>query len=182
MLAVKGFRPQKEANILVNTPTDPAQALIRRFTAWEKRIENLIEFFTQIQKFQKEHSRHYSALAEVTSQRVYEDEGFIDDPRGVLGIWNILRDKTLTLARFYDGLNDSYNDTVVKDLRSQLVDIRVFRTEIQHLRTREGSKVAKKQKRFFDSVSDLKLSINRFRKPTPSDDPFIRSRSMFFLY
>jgi len=179
MLAVRDFRPQEGANIIVNTPADPAQALIRRYIAWEKRLENLIEFFTLVQKFQKDHSRHYTALSEVVGKKLHEDEGFVKDAQGVLSIWDSLHEKSLTLARFFNGLHDSYNDTVLTDLKSQLDEVRQFKSEIHQLRTREGAKVTKKQKRFFDSVTDLKLSINRLRTPTTYDDPFIRSRSKF---
>jgi hypothetical protein len=161
----------------VSTPSDPAQALIKRYTAWERRLENLMELFTQIQKFQKEHSKHYHTLSEIAGQSFPEGEGFTDDSRGVLSIWEALKEKSTTLARFHDGLHDSYNDHVVRELKNQLEEVRQFKKEMHRLRTREGAKVVKKQRRFFESVTDLKLSVNRLRIQNPSDDPFIRNRS-----
>ena len=175
MLALMHVEERSNATQVVNAPIDPAQALLRRFTAWEKRMDNLIEFFTQIQRFQKEHSRQYSALSDLAGQ-TFGDEMLPDE--GIVSIWRGLRDKTYELARFYDGLFDCYNETITKDLKMRLSDIRTFKSEIERLRSREAAKVSKRQKKFLNAMSDLNISINRIRTPSARDDPFVENRGI----
>lgn len=178
MLALMQVKERSDAAQVVNAPIDPAQALLKRFTAWEKRMDNLIEFFTQIQRFQKEHSKQYSALSDLAGQ-TFGDEMLPEE--GVVSIWRGLRDKTSELARFYDGLFDGYNETIIKDLKTRLSDIRTFKSEIERLRSREATKVSKRQKKFFNAVSALNVSINRIRAPSARDDPFVENRGPITL-
>ena len=178
MLALMQVEERSDAAQVVNAPIDPAQALLKRFTAWEKRMDNLIEFFTQIQRFQKEHSKQYLALSDLAGQ-TFGDEMLPEE--GIVSIWRGLRDKTSELARFYDGLFDGYNETIIKDLKTRLSDIRTFKSEIERLRSREATKVSKRQKKFFNAVSALNVSINRIRAPTARDDPFVENRGPITL-
>ena len=169
--------PRRDASQVVNAPIDPAQALLRRYTHWEKRLENLIEFFSQIQRFQKIHSKQYLDLAELAGHRFGLDENFHQD--GIISIWQGLKDKTTELGRFYDGLQESYNNTVINELKTRLQDIQMFKAEINRLRTNEAAAVAKKQKKFLESVGDLGVSINSMRTRSAKLDPFVVNRSRF---
>ena len=135
MLALMHVEERSNAAQVVNAPIDPAQALLRRFTAWEKRMDNLIEFFTQIQRFQKEHSRQYSALSYLAGQ-TFGDETLPEE--GIVSIWRGLRDKTAELARFYDGLYHCYYETIIKDLKMRLSDIRTFTARKEPAGNRRG--------------------------------------------
>jgi len=178
MLALMYHKPRTDATQVVNTPVDPAQALLRRFTGWEKRIENLIAFFTHVQKFQKVHSKHYTELSDLVMHKFGEDERLSED--GIVSIWRGLKDKTTELARFYDGLHDTYGETIVNDLKMRLADIRIFKNEITRLRSKQAEYVAGKQKRFLNAVGDLNDSINRIRTPTAREDPFVQNRGALF--
>ena len=167
--------PRRDASQVVNAPIDPAQALLRRYTHWEKRLENLMNFFSQIQRFQKIQSKQYSDLSDLVGQRFGLEENFHQD--GIVSIWKGLKDKTAALARFYDGLHECYNTTVISELRMRLKDIQMFKAEINRLRTNEATAVARKQKRFLDSVGDLGVSINSMRTRSPKFDPFVVNRS-----
>jgi len=175
MLALMHVETRSNAAQVVNPPTDPAQALLKRFTSWEKRMENLIDFFSQIQRFQKDHARQYTALSEISGQ--YFGEEVLPD-NGVMSIWRGLRDKTAELARFYDGLSENYNETILKELRMRFADIRLFKSEIERLRSSEAAKVAEKQKKFFKTVRDLNVSIGRIRTQDAKNDPLVKNRSM----
>jgi hypothetical protein len=173
--ALMHFKPQRDVIDVVKPPSDPAQALLKRFTSWEKRVDNLIDFFKDVQRFQKEQARQYAGLSALAAERFGDDEHFPQD--GVNSIWAGLKEKTLEVSRFYDGLPESYNQLIVNDLKIKLADIRVFKNEIQRIRKREAVKVAKKHKRFLDSVNNLNSSINRIGRPAPGDDPFVENRS-----
>jgi hypothetical protein len=173
MLTLMHVEERSNAAQVIDAPIDPAQALLKRFTAWEKRMDNLIEFFTLIQRFQKEHSKQYSALSNIAGQ-TFGDEMLPEE--GIVSIWRGLRDKTSELARFYDGLYDCYNETIIKDLKMRLYDIRTFKSEIERLRSREVIKVSKRQKKFFNAVSHLNISISRIRTSSARDDPFVENR------
>lgn len=174
MLALMHVEPRSNAAQVVNAPIDPAQALLRRFACWEKRMENLIEFFGQVQRFQKEHSRQYTTLSYLAGHH-FGDENFPEE--GIVSIWRGLRDKTAELARFYDGLSDNYNETILKDLRMRLAEVRLFKSEIERLRSREAAKVAEKQKQFLKAVTALHVSINRIGTPRAGGDPLVENRS-----
>ena len=176
MLALMHAEPRNNAAQVANPPIDLAQALLRRFTCWEKRIENLIGFFLQIQRFQKEHSRQYTSLSELAGQQ-FGDESLPEE--GIRSIWGGLRDKSAELARFYDGLSDNYNETIIRELKMRLVEIRLFKSEIEQLRSSEATKVSTKQKKFLAAVSKLSVSINRIRSPSARSDPLIENRSNF---
>jgi hypothetical protein len=169
--------PRRDASQVVNAPIDPAQALLRRYTHWEKRLENLISFFSLIQRFQKIHSKQYLDLSKLASHRFGLEENFHQD--GIISIWRGLKDKTAELGRFYDGLQESYNNTVINELNMRLQDIQMFKAEINRLRTNEAAAVAKKQKKFLDSVGDLGVSINSMRTRSAKLDPFVVNRSTF---
>ena len=147
--------PRRDASQVVNAPIDPAQALLRRYTHWEKRLENLISFFSLIQRFQKIHSKQYLDLSELAGQRFGLEENF------------------------HHGLQESYNNTVINELNMRLQDIQMFKAEINRLRTNEAAAVAKKQKKFLDSVGDLGVSINSMRTRSAKLDPFVVNRSTF---
>lgn len=171
--------PRKDAYQVANAPIDPSQALLRRYTHWEKRLLNLIDFFNSVQRFQKQISRQYTQLSDKAGQRFSVEENFHQD--GITSIWRGLKDKTGELARFYDGLHESYNQTVIKELNMRLQEIQIFKVEINRLHTKEVAAVAKKQQKFRDSVKDLGISINSMRTRNAKVDPFVVNRSIFLL-
>jgi predicted RNA-binding protein len=180
MLALMHFESRKEVVDVFNPPTDPGPALLQRFTSWENRVDNIINFFAQVQKLQKEQSRQYTRLSQLAAEKFDDDENFHED--GVIGVWRVLREKTMEVSRFYNGLPDSYNEHILKVLRTKLADIRVFKNEIQRLRKQDATKVSKKHKRFLNAVNNLNSSINRIGRPTPGNDPFVENRSIPLLF
>lgn len=175
MLALMVTPERSDATQVMYAPIHPAQALLTRFTCWEKRIENLVEFFTQVQSFQKAHSRHYTALSLHAGQTYGEDERLRED--GVIRIWKGLQEKTAELARFYDGLAVSYDDTVLRELKMKLAEIRIFKGDLNRIRSKEAVKAEKRQGRFEDAVNNLTKSLNQVGDPKQRDDPLVANRS-----
>jgi hypothetical protein len=178
MLALMVTPERSDATQVMYAPVHPAQALLTRFTCWEKRIENLLDFFTQVQTFQKTHSRHYTALSLLAGHTFGEDERLQED--GVIRIWKGLQEKTGELARFYDGLSVSYDDTVLRELRMKLAEIRIFKGDLNRIRSKEAAKAEKRQGRFEEAVSNLTKSLNKVGDPKQMDDPFVANRSKSF--
>jgi hypothetical protein len=172
-----GKKPRDDAVDTIPPPCDPAKALLERFTCWEKRLDNLIDFFTAVQSSQKDHSRQYAGLSRLAAEKFEDEDNF--DADGVLCIWKVLKEKTAQVSRFYDGLPESYNEVIIKDLRLRLADVRVFKSEIQRLRKWESAKVAKRHKKFIGAVNALNSSINRVGRLAPGDDPFVENRRTF---
>jgi hypothetical protein len=88
MLALMHLKTRSNAAQIVNPPIDPAQALFKRFTSCEKRLENLVDF-SQIQRFQKDHACQY------TAGQYFSEEVLLKNC--VVSIWRRLRDKLLNL-------------------------------------------------------------------------------------
>jgi hypothetical protein len=170
----EAFRTQADS---ASSPIDPAHALLKRFAGWEKRVANLQNFFTQVQRFQKDIARHYAALSDIAGEN-FGDETLSSD--GVIAIWKGLRDKTFKLGRFYDGLSTTYLQKILTDLAKYAYEIKVFKGDIERLRSKEVDTVSKKQKDFQRSVRDLQFSITRLRTNSGKDDPFVRNRGIFF--
>jgi hypothetical protein len=59
-----------------------------------------------------------------------------------------------------------------------LADIRLFKSEIERLRSSEAAKVAERQKKFFNTVRDLNVSIGRIRTQDAKNDPLVKNRSI----
>jgi hypothetical protein len=175
MLALMVTPERRDATQAMYAPIHPAQALLTRFTCWEKRIENLIEFFTQVQDFQRIHSRHYLALSVLASQTFGEAERFRED--GVIRIWKGLQEKTAVLARFYDGLSTAYDETVLRDLKMKLAEIRIFKGDLNKIRSKEAARAEKKQGNFEVAVNNLTKSLNQIGVSKQRDDPFVANRS-----
>lgn len=170
----EAFRTQADST---SSPIDPAHALLKRFAGWEKRVANLQTFFNQIQCFQKDIARHYSALSDIAGEN-FGDETLSSD--GVMTIWKGLRDKTRKLGVFYAGLSNTYVQKILGDLEKYALEIKVFKGDIERLRSKEVDTVSKKQKAFQRSVRDLQFSITRLRANSGKDDPFVRNRGIFF--
>jgi len=166
---------RNDATQVMYAPVHPAQALLTRFTCWEKRIENLVEFFTQVQSFQKAHSRHYTALSLHAGQTYGGEERLSED--GVIRIWKGLQEKSAELATFYDGLAVSYDDTVLRELKMKLAEIRIFKGDLNRIRSKEAVKAEKRQGRFEDAVNNLTKSLNQVGNPKQRDDPLVANRS-----
>src|SRR5271156_4219997 len=176
MAAITHFDPRTEAGPTVDTQTDPAQTLLRRFSIWEKRIENLIDFFTRVQDFQKVQSRHYLALCDIATKRFGGGDDFPE--HGVNSISTALKDKMAALGTLYKGLGESYEDMILKDLKMSLSDIKIFKGELSSLRTTKTVEIAKRRQKFMDAVREVNVSINRIRIPSAEDDPFVENRSI----
>jgi GTP1/Obg family GTP-binding protein len=164
---------KKEVRQVTPPPSDPAHALQGRFTCWEKRIENLMEFFVQVQRFQREQSRQYANISEIANRK-FENEKFADD--GIVSIWDGLRTKTAELAKFYHGLYDSYNDNILDDLKIHLADVKHFKSEVEGVRRRVTRAVARKHKRLRWAETGLKQSVAHVKPHSANDDPFVANR------
>jgi hypothetical protein len=175
MFALMNTPERSDASQVMCAPVHPAQALLTRFTCWEKRIENLVDFFTQVQTFQKAHSRHYTALSLQAAQTYGEDERLQED--GVVRIWKGLQEKTTELARFYDGLSVSYDNTIIRELRLKLAEIRTFKGDLNRIHSKEVAKAKKRQGRFEDAVNNLTKSLNPGGGSKQRDDPYVANRS-----
>jgi len=156
-----------------SSPIDPTHALLTRFAGWEKRVANLQKFFTQVQKFQRDIARHYVALSDTAGEN-FGDETL--SPEGVITIWKGLKEKTTKLGRFYDGLSDTYLQKIIRELDKYAYEIKVFKGDIERLRSKAVDTVSKKQKDFQRSVRELQFSITRLRNNSGKDDPFVRNR------
>jgi hypothetical protein len=177
------FDPRTDAGPTVDAQTDPAQTLLRRFSIWEKRVEILIDFFTRIQEFQRAQSRHYLSLSDTAAKRFGGDDDFPED--GVNSISTALKEKMAALGTLYKGLGESYEETIIKGLKTSLSDIKIFKGELSSLRTTKTAEVSKRRQKFMDAVGELNVSLNRIRVPSAEDDPFVENRSiapkLFFL-
>jgi len=178
MTVMMHFDPRTNAHQSVDTQEDPPETLLRRFTIWEKRIENLIDFFTKVEEFQKVQSRHCLLLSELAGKglRFGGNDDFPED--GVNTIWTGLKEGMVGLSKFYSGVGESYEDAILKDLRIKLNEIRLFNGELSRLRTTKRLEVAKREKKFMDAVRDLNVSLNRISVPSAQDDPFVENRSI----
>ena len=174
-LALMATPERSDATQVMYAPNHPAQALLTRFTCWEKRIENLLDFFTQMQAFQKTHSRHYTALSAQAAQTYGDDERLDED--GVVQIWKGLQQKTEVLARFYDGLSMSYEDKILRELRTKLGEIRILKGDLNRIRSKEVVKAEKKKWRFEEAVKDLTQTLNQIGSFKQRDDPYLANRS-----
>ena len=179
MLALMVTPERRDASQVMYAPIHPAQALLTRFTCWEKRIENLIEFFTQVQDFQRIHSRHYVALSALASQTFGEAERLRED--GIIRIWKGLQEKTGALAIFYNGLSTAYNETVIRDLNMKLAEIRIFKGDLNRIRSKEAAKAGKRQGKFENAVKNLTKSLNQIGVSKQRDDPYVANRSKALL-
>ena len=174
-LALMATRERSDTTQVMYAPNHPPQALLTRFTCWEKRIENLLDFFTQVQAFQKTNSRHYTALSAQAAQTYGDDERLDED--GVVQIWKGLQQKTEVLARFYDGLSMSYEDKILRELRTKLGEIKVLKGDLNRIRSKEVVKAEKKKWRFEEAVKDLTQSLNQIGSFKQRDDPYLANRS-----
>jgi hypothetical protein len=128
-----------------------------------------------VQAFQKTHSRHYTALSAQAAQTGGDDERLHED--GVIQIWKGLQQKTEALARFYDGLSSSYEDKILRELRTKLGEIRILKGDLNRIRSKEVVKAEKKKLRFEEAVKDLTQSLNQIGSFKQRDDPYLANRS-----
>ena len=175
MFAIKPTPERSDVSQVMSAPVHPGQALLTRFTCWEKRIENLVDFFTQVQTFQKTHSRHYTALSLQAAQTYGEDERLQED--GVIRIWKGLHEKTTELARFYDGLSVSYDNTIIRELRMKLAEIKAFKGDLNRIHSKVAAKAKRRQGRFEEAVNDLTKSLNSGGASKQREGPYVASRS-----
>ena len=65
------------------------------------------------------------------------------------------------IVKFYNGVSESDESTILKDLRIKWNEKRLFNGELSKLRTTNRLEVAKREKKFMDAVRDLDVSLNR---------------------
>jgi hypothetical protein len=180
MLIVTG--PSQDAETLVNERTDYSQLLLQRLATWETLISNLLEFFTQIRRFRNQEAKNHAKLAKIIHQvtDIQEDIQFHSD--GIICLWQAIHENQTKLSRFCNGINKTYKDIIIKDLRMQLVEIASFKTEICLQQGQKATIATRCQKKFMKSVADLNASINQLQPLTVHYDPFLKQRSTYLLH